>query len=494
MLAKVCGGNITAFYLYPRMKNYLVQTFWLTLLVVALLTGLSMVSRETNFNGFTLRRMDIFADIRDSSARAAELPPPKESVEAWQPDTVGLAELADSLATADTLALGPLPPKDPAYYGAIIEDYTWEQEGLARFFAAVDSIRLGRTVRVAFYGDSFVEGDIVLGDLRDSLQSAWGGSGVGFVPITSEVAQYKRTLQHEYSGFTAQSIITRNGARPTYGLNGFVYFPQPGATVRYKGTGQFFKHTRAWSRLRLFYTSDSLSNEMIVRINERSEGSGERAVLPRSRGRVGIFDYKQAGIYQAQLDFPNPENLRLYGASLESGPGFYLDNFSLRSNSGGPLTLLKPGFIRQFDAWQRYDLVIVQYGLNAAGASLGNINWYKHELDKTFAHLRILFPHAPILIVSVPDRGGKIDGELASMPSVAAITSMQRDLARKHGFLFYDLFHGMGGPSTMIEFANRKPRLANLDYTHLTHDGGKVVGHQLARLFLQAQANWRAQQ
>lgn len=473
------------------MKNYLAQTFWLTFLVAALLAGLSMVSQETTFNGFTLRRMDIFADVRDSSARAAELPPLKDSVEAWQPDTLALAALADSLAAADTATPGPLPPKDPAYYGAIIEDYTWEQDGLARFFAAVDSIRLGRTVRVAFYGDSFVEGDIVLGDLRDSLQSAWGGAGVGFVPVTSEVARFKRTLMHEYSGFTARSIIHRDGARPAYGLNGFVYSPQPGATMRYAGTGQFFKHTRAWSRLRLFYASDSLSHDFIFRVND---GPAETAVLPRSRGRVGVFDYKQAGIGSAKFEFPQTEDLRLYGAALESGPGFYLDNFSLRGNSGGPLTLLKPGFIRQFDAYQRYDLIIVQYGLNAASTSLNNINWYKHELDKTFAHLRALFPNTPILVVSVPDRGGKIDGELVSLPSVAAIAAMQRDLARKHGFLFYDLFHGMGGPGTMIDYANRKPRWANLDYTHLTHEGGKIVGHQLAQLFLQEQMKWRVEQ
>ncbi len=78
------------------------------------------------------------------------------------------------------------------------------------------------------------------------------------------------------------------------------------------------------------------------------------------------------------------------------------------------------------------------------------------------------------------------------MRSVPAIVKMQRNLARKHGFLFYDLFWGMGGPNTMLKFAHQRPRLANTDYTHLTHDGGKVVGHMFARLFLQEQANHKA--
>ncbi len=472
------------------MKNYLGQTFWLVSLVAGMLVVLSMFSRESVINGLTIRRMDIFSDIRDSSA-LAEAMPVKDSLSEWKPDTTGFAAfLADSLeaAAADTVKVGPFPPKDSAFYGEIIEDYTFGQNGLEAFFAAIDSIRYGRTVRVAFYGDSFVEGDIILGDMRDSLQSAWGGNGVGFVPITSEVSRFKRTLVHEFSGFTTASIIKKGEFRPVYGISGYTYYPNEGASVRYNGTGQFFRHTRAWSRFRLFYSSDSLSNEFSFKVNG---GADERAILPRTQGKVGVFDFKQPGIDAIRLQFPQTRGLRLYGASLESGPGFYLDNFSMRGNSGGPLTLLKPAFIQQFDNRQHYDLVIVQYGLNAASTSLNNINWYRHELDKTFLHLRALFPNTPILIISVPDRAGKIGGELTTLPSVAAISAMQRDLARSHGFMFYDLFHGMGGPGTMISFAEHQPHWANLDYTHLTHEGGKIIGYQMAQLFLREQSKWQ---
>jgi hypothetical protein len=81
--------------------------------------------------------------------------------------------------------------------------------------------------------------------------------------------------------------------------------------------------------------------------------------------------------------------------------------------------------------------------------------------------------------------------ELATMRSVPYIVAMQRDLARKHGFLFYDMFNGMGGPGTMIMMANQKPMLANKDYTHLTHDGGRQVGYMFARLFLAEQGKYR---
>ena len=58
-------------------------------------------------------------------------------------------------------------------------------------FGGADSTTLGRLyekllagepVRIAFMGDSFVEGDILTADLRESLQETFGGGGVGFVP------------------------------------------------------------------------------------------------------------------------------------------------------------------------------------------------------------------------------------------------------------------------------------------------------------------------
>jgi lysophospholipase L1-like esterase len=141
---------------------------------------------------------------------------------------------------------------------------------------------------------------------------------------------------------------------------------------------------------------------------------------------------------------------------------------------------------------QQYDLIVLQVGLNAVTNSLNNVRWYEAELERTFQHLKKCFPGKPILVVSVGDRGGKIGTELATMRGVPAIVQMQRSLARKHGLFFYDLFWGMGGPNTMIKFAYRRPRLANTDYTHLTHEGGKVVGGLFAKLFLQEQANWQA--
>ena len=40
-----------------------------------------------------------------------------------------------------------------------------------------------RPVRIAYFGDSFIEADILTADLREMLQQKYGGCGVGFVDV-----------------------------------------------------------------------------------------------------------------------------------------------------------------------------------------------------------------------------------------------------------------------------------------------------------------------
>ncbi len=482
--------KLTRLTFAPLMKNYIDQTLGFTFLLLLMLVALSLVPEGTALGDFSLRRMDIFADVRrDITVPPDPLPPTIDTFQVTPEDTAALATI-DSLQQ-DSVVIGPFPAKDSIFFGSTVEDYSFDQKGLGSFFAAVDAIKKGQTARIAWYGDSFVEGDILIGDLRDTLQTLWGGSGVGFVPITSEVAQFKRTLKHQFSHWNTFSIVKKSDLRPALGLNGYAYQPGAGASLTYEGAS-YFRNTRSWTDFRLFYTTSSPC-DFEWKLQDKVARQDQ---LRAQNNRLGSWKWEgnYPGSNYINLQFPAQEGLVLYGAALESGPGIYIDNFSIRGNSGGPLKLLQPDFIKQFEALRHYDLVVLQVGLNAVTNSLNNIRWYQAELERTFNHLRACFPDKPILIVSVGDRGGKIGTELATMRSVPAIVAMQRDLARRHGFLFYDLFRGMGGAGTMIRMAMHRPRLANTDYTHLTHEGGRVVGLMFAKHLIAAQAQWRQQE
>ena len=466
------------------MKNYIGQTLWLILLVLLFTSALGWIPEGIRILGAPLRPMDIYADVRKADAEDPNVEPDSILLDA---DSLNVE--VDSFDLDSTMVEGPLPAVDSFWFGKIIEDYSPEQQGISALLADVDSIRFGRVARIAFFGDSFVEGDILIGDLRDTLQSLWGGDGVGFVPITSKVARFKRTLVHDFKGWDVHSIVRKEERRPDYGLNGFVYDPRPGARVRYQGIGRWFNHTRSWSNVRLFYRGDSLSPIMV----SMNSGESQPYELPLADG-LGVVDFRSNWMSEFSMEIPDPGSLRLYGATLENGPGVYIDNFSVRGNSGGKLKLVRKNTYKEFDRIQEYDLIVLQFGLNAAGTSLRNINWYRQELDETFTHMKESFPGKAILVIGVPDRAGKIAGELKTMPSVPAITAMQRELARKHGLLFFDLYRGMGGPGTMIELSKHDPMLANKDYTHLTHLGGKHVSHLFTRILIDELARFRSQQ
>lgn len=446
------------------MQNQLKNTGRLALATATLLVAVSFISKETQIGGWTLKRMDILADIRKNE-QTSTAPSPAAASETSPDSSKNLQLTLNS---------------DSAQWGKIIEDFTPEQRGLADFFAAVDDLKIkkNRQVRVAWLGDSFVEGDILIGDLRDTLQTLWGGRGVGFVPMSSEVARFRRSFLQQYSGWTTLNVVKNSDSAQPFGIAGVVSLPAPEASVRYDGN-DYFRNTRSWSQVRLFYQSENGSPFVWQNLHQPPKMDSLPAA---AESKLGSWQW-QGNSFAFAFRFPNPAGLRVFGASLETESGFFLDNFSVRGNSGGRLKKLDPALMQAFDRELKYDLVIVQLGLNAVQPDLRNIVWYEKELDDTFAHLRRCFPKKTILIFSVADRGGKVAGEIRTMPAVPAIVGMQRNLARKHGFLFWDLFRGMGGEGTMFRFSQMRPSLANKDFTHLTHEGGRVMGLLIADFF-----------
>ena len=99
---------------------------------------------------------------------------------------------ADSLLLPDSVVT---PRQDSEWVDSCrqgmtcIEDFSTDGRGMKPFYEALGGMAsLGRPVRIAVLGDSYIEGDIITADLRNLLQDRYGGCGVGFVPMASETA------------------------------------------------------------------------------------------------------------------------------------------------------------------------------------------------------------------------------------------------------------------------------------------------------------------
>jgi len=349
-----------------------------------------------------------------------------------------------------------------------LKDYSPEGHSLQQFYKVLNEIKQGKAKgRIAFFGDSFIEGDIFCADVRNSLQDLFGGNGVGFVPITSEVAQFRITVGHSFKGFNSHSLVKKETREEPYGAGGYCFTAGEDNDVTYS-VNPNYKHLDLFHDIKLFFSSPEktnftyrLSNGQINEIKIEASDRLQQKVL------------KGVNTTTASFNFPASDTIKLYGISFEDSTGIYVDNFGLRGNSGLALSRISDSMNRQFNHFQNYQLIILQYGLNVITADTKDLGWYVNEMVNVVQQLKRCYPDAVFLLLSVSDRSTKIDGEYKTMESVPLMVEAQREIARRSQVAFYNLFDAMGGENSMVEFVENDPTLANKDYTHLNFLGGR---------------------
>lgn len=171
----------------------------LLLLLLAFGICLGLYYLPDQLFGMKIKKVDLLSDLR---IKPESLSMDSLRMQLEQPDTVRIdsAAVRDSILKTTGIDSVALALRDSLYkvmyadkgadsLGTRIEDYSVGHIGLKRFFAALrNSRQANRPVRVAFLGDSFIEGDIVVADFRSGMQERFGGRGVGFVPVTSVAA------------------------------------------------------------------------------------------------------------------------------------------------------------------------------------------------------------------------------------------------------------------------------------------------------------------
>ena len=435
--------------------------------------------------GFSLKRVDLFSDLR---ASGPELPLDSLSLMWLKEDTMVVDSTAlqqqavekagiDSatLALRDSLykALYAVAGADSA--GTRIEDYSVGHVGLHRFFAALrDRADLGRPVRVAFLGDSFIEGDILVADFRSALQQRFGGRGVGFVPITSVAAQYRPTVKIASEGWKTWSMLTKPDSLP-YTLSGMTFEAEAGEpTVTLEAANRYPELDSA-SCLKLIYERN-VATRLCLTVNGRTD-SLMTALPPTDSVRQYVYN---GPVHKAEMRFRNTEGFRALGVVMEDSVGVSVDNYSLRGNSGMLLEQLDSASCRALNRIHTYDLIVLQYGLNIANDSILQYGWYGRRMEKAIRQVRQCFPTADVLLMGVSDRSRVENGTFCTMPSVLALLHAQRQTAKRAGIPFWNTFGAMGGNNSMVRYVEKN--WASKDYTHLGFGGGR----ELARVLVEA--------
>ena len=431
------------------MKNYVSRTFFFTLLVVLALIALYFLPSLT-VDGYQLRKIDLFSDIR-------------------QPEKEELDE--------DTVLLPP--PAKPVFMDTCkanltcIEDYSDStRRGMAPFYAALENINsLNRPVRIAVFGDSFIEADIFTGDLRDKLQTHYGGCGVGFVAVTSLTNGYRPTVRHSFGGWSSHMVTdTLYFDKSKQGISGGYFIPRQRAYVEMKGQRKYAHHLDTCEVATFYFVANgsvdigsSINRDTIESHHFDCDGS---LAFAQVEGRIGSIRWT---VEQA-------DSALFYGVALDGKKGISVDNFSIRGSSGLSLRGIPERFLKQFDRQRPYDLIVLQYGLNIATEKGRNYDHYKKGMLTAIEHLKEAFPDAGFLLLSVGDRDYKTEtGELRTMPGVRNLIRYQQAIAAEGKIAFWNMFEAMGGNESMAKLVHSKPSKANYDYTHINFSGGEYL-------------------
>ena len=106
------------------------------------------------------------------------------------------------------------------------------------------------------------------------------------------------------------------------------------------------------------------------------------------------------------------------GVWLEGNHGISVDCMSSRGFSGISLADIDESLTSKLSQYVPYDLIILEFGINAMSAKQKDYSVYGKRMDKVVQKIKKTYPSADILLMGVGDRGQKIGGEVHSMPTV----------------------------------------------------------------------------
>lgn len=401
----------------------------------------------------------------------------------------------DSTLLADTV-LRIEPPANVPMGVTMIADYGKDLPGgMNHFYSQLSCVEeLGRPVRIAYYGDSFIEGDILSCDLREQLQTHFGGNGVGWVDCASQISTFRQSVNHSFSGLQEYEVVKKpfNLQAQSIAQRYFIVDVDSGcvaASFQYKGSTSR-KHLNDWQKATFFFRTPS-SFSLATRINgdttisEQVVGDGHLQVLTQRQSSMRKISYTVSGASQ---------DTYLYGVALESNQGVIVDNFSMRGSSGTSLGSIPSSVLREFAVYRPYDLIILHFGLNVASekSQAGNYKTYTNQMGQVIQHLRQAYPEASILVVSMSDRDQRTSAGIHTMYGVESLVVYQQLMAAHQQVAFFNLFQAMGGRESMKALVDKG--LANKDYTHLSFAGGRKLATYLAESILAGYDNYKQQQ
>ena len=438
-------------------KSYFFQSFLIILLSAIFFLGVKKVLPKKIFSEKAGTTKNVLIDSM--------------LIDAFEAEEVSKADIGDTLANQPIV-----------YYetnGVTFPEETYENykgnQYLIAFYEKLYQLETAQkgNVRIAYFGDSMTDGDMIVQDFRNYFQQDFGGTGVGFVAITSESAGSRSSIEHQFSGnWKTQSYLNIKYPRRPFGVNGHVFFANDTANVEWvKYKAGRSKLTSQLENPTLFYGSAKNKNGEIQYIIGKD--TLHKKLLPNNV--LNTLTLSKSPLKNLKVDFIKADSIPIYGFNFDDGEGVHVDNFSQRGNSGIPISKFDVSLMKAFQEKLDYDLIILHYGTNVLNYGTKDYTWYDKSMTRTVNRLKECFPGVSILIVSTADKASKYETEMKTDSAVVPLTNAQKRYAVKTKSSYVNLYTLMGGDGSMVKWTEEEPVMANKDYTHFNFRGAKKI-------------------
>jgi lysophospholipase L1-like esterase len=352
-----------------------------------------------------------------------------------------------------------------------------ESESLTAFFDRLNK-RSKKGVRIWYYGDSQIEGDRITGEIRKSLQSYFGGTGMGFLPL-SNPASYQELELADQSDWQKYNCFQHRKKNVAFGPSGLLFQPKDKSASKWNEIRIKISKSLKYEQLYLLTPSDTVFQ---VEWKGKKDSSWNPVKKVIHQKQIHMYAIGDSALHETLTIRLRGTNVSVYGLSLE-GPdkGIQLDNFGIRGHSGDGLKLMSNSVISSTTESLGTGLVIFNLGNNIITyikTDPKSEKWAKDIFRNIFKKYKTHCPDVSLMVIGPGDMGFQKSGQVTSYASCSILNQWMKEVSLEEGLCYFDFYQFILDKGGILGW--RDAHLASLD-GHLSPKGQRLFAKEFSK-------------
>ena len=376
--------------------------------------------------------------------------------------------------TGDRARVGAL--EDVCLDGTPEKCKRWGMDGFYRGIRDSKAKKLGRAVRVSWYGDSVIATDQIPAHLRGRMQGELGDGGPGFVYVVTphRFCAHEGLTRTNDGDWKTHAISTLPAADGLYGVGG-------ASAETYSGNATIKLLTGTATNVELYYVAQPKGGTATVKADGQDVLVAETAADVKGAGHAS-----GTTVAAKKFEITTKGKVRLYGIDIENATGAVVDNFGIVSVHAKNFSARNADDFAADLGHRSADLILVMIGANEAQwlspSAKGQAD-YLAQFEKALAPLRKGRPDGACLVISPLDQAEAKDDGYVSRPVMPHLVETQRKAAKAVGCAFFSAYDWQGGKGSAAKWF--KKGMVGTDFIHLSKKGATKLADGVFEALMQ---------